>query len=173
MINLLASVTLIHPAWHYNIITATFLLLACVEAIKKSAARTFFQKWGLTPPQVQTLLAWFLCVCVASHFFLWARHTQLKSNPRYVKTMNAAIRLVPREASVTLSKHLVAYVSDRKDYFLHEDSRKGDYIVLDANEHLGNTFKDMKEAESYVEIFEKEGIRVYRKRFSGGWDMDL
>ncbi|GEM_PF-1455705 len=169
LINLLSSVTLIYPVWHYNIAATCFVMLACVEAIKRLASITFFQKWGLAPAQTQALLAWFLCLCVMSHFFLWWDYTEVKPNVRYVGTMNAALRLVPREASVTLSKHLAAYVSDRKDYFLHEDTRKGDYIVLDANEDLKNSFKDNGRAEGYaeeyVEIFQKDGIRVYRKKF--------
>jgi len=153
VINFLATVPLSYPTWHYDIVASIFLLVACAGTIKKSPS-----------DKIQELLSWFLCICILSHFFLWWDYTNIKSNPRYVKIMNTAIRLIPQESSVSLTKHLVAYVSDKKDYFLCEDSRKGEYIVLDKNENMGDCFKDTRQADHYAQIFHKDGIRVYKRR---------
>ncbi len=162
MINFLANLPLSYPTWHYDIVAAIFLLVACAGAIKKFSSNICLCQWGLPPDKIQEILSWFLCICILSHFFLWWDYTYIKRDPRYVQTMNTAIRLIPQEASVSLTKHLVAYVSDKKDYFLCEDKRKGDYIVLDKNENMGDCFTDIKQADHYVPIFQKDGIRVYK-----------
>ena len=164
MINLLASVQLIYPTWHYNIITACFLLIACAEAVKKLSSKAVLQRWGVPSHKIQELLSWLLCICVASHFFLWWDHTNIKKIPRYVETMNTAIRLIPKEASVSAPKHLVAYVSSRKDYFLLEDNRKGEYIVVDQDQDISGSFKDVRQSDQYVEIYHKDGVRVAARR---------
>ena len=151
VINSLANLPLSYPTWHYYIVASIFLLVACAGAIKK-----------IPSIKGQELLSWLVCICILSHFFLWWDYTNIKSDPRYVKTMNAAIQLVPQGSSVSLTKHLVAYVSDKKDYFLCEDKRKGEYIVLDKNENMGDCFNDSKQAEHYAQIFYKDGIRVYK-----------
>ncbi len=163
MINFLATIPLSYPTWHYDIVAAIFLLVACADAIKKFSSGIFLRQWGLPSDKIQELLSWFLCICILSHFFLWWDYTDIKRNPRYVKTMNTAIRLVPQESSVSLTKHLAAYVTDKKDYFLCEDDRKGEYIVLDKNENMGDCFKDIKQADHYAQIFHQDGIRVYKK----------
>ena len=122
----------------------------------------FLQRLGLHPDKIQELLSWFLCICILSHFFLWGDYINFKIDPRYVKTMNAAISMVPSDSSVSLTKHLVAYVSDRKDYFLCEDKRKGDYIVLDKNEKMTDCIQGIKQAGHYVEIFNRDDIKVYK-----------
>jgi len=164
MINFLATIPISYPTWHYDIVASIFILIACVSAIKKLSCSLSLGQWGVSSDKIQELLSWFLCVCILSHFFLWWNYTQIIRNPRYVKTMNAAIQLIPQDSSVSLTKHLVAYVSDRKDYFLCEDNRKGEYIVLDKNENMGECFKDIKQAEHYVPIFNQDGIRVYKQK---------
>lgn len=162
MINFLANLPLSYPTWHYDIVAAIFLLVACAGAIKKFSSNIYLCRWGLSPDQIQEMLSWLLCICILSHFFLWWDYTYIKRDPRYVQTMNTAILLIPQESSVSLTKHLVAYVSDKKDYFLCEDKRKGDYIVLDKNETMGDCFKDIRQADHYVPLFQKDGIRVYK-----------
>ena len=162
LINLLASLPLTYPTWHYTIVAACFLLIACADSIKKISCSAFSLKLQLPPYKIQELLSWLLCVCILSHFFLWWDYTTIKKDPRYVKTMNAAIELVPKEASVSLTKHLVAYVSNRKDYFLCEEARKGEYIVLDKNETMNDCFKDISQAGRYIQISSQDGIKVYK-----------
>ena len=159
-INFLATIPLSYPTWHYDIVASVFLLVSCAGAIKKF------------PDKIQELLSWFLCICILSHFFLWWDYTNIQRNPRYVATMNAAIRSIPQEASVSMTKHLVAYVTDKKDYFLCEDKRKGQYIVMDKGENLEDCFKDIKQADGYVPIFQQDGIRVYRERILTGDKVD-
>ena len=161
MINLLATLPLTYPSWHYNIVAACFLLVACAEAIKKLSTNKILQKLKLSSQKIQELLSWFLCICILSHFFLWWDDTIIKTNPGYVQTMNKAIALVPQEASVSLTKHLVAYVSDRKDYFLCEEKRKGEYVILDKGEKMQECL-DIRQSKRYMEIFHKDGIRVYK-----------
>ena len=162
VINLLATIPLSYPTWHYDIVVSIFLLIASASAIKKLSSNKFFGQWGLSSDKLQELFSWFLCICILSHFLLWWDFTNIKRNPRYVETMNAAIRLIPQESSVSLMKHLVAHVSDKKDYFLCEDKRKGDYIVLDKDEKMEDCINDIKRAKGYIRIFQKDGIRVYK-----------
>jgi uncharacterized membrane protein len=162
-INLLATIPLTYPTWHYNVVVAIFLLLSCAGTVKKSPSG-ILSRLGLPAGKSQELLSWFLCICILVHFPLWWDYTKFKTDPRYAADMNSAIRLVPEASSVSLTKHLVAYVSDRKDYFLCEERRKGEYIVLDKDETMGICFKDLRQADGYVRIFEKDGIRVYRKK---------
>jgi len=163
MINLVASIPLIYPEWHYNIVVACFILIGCVMTIKRLSEKIFKWKEAIKPYQTQVLLAWFLCFCVMSHFFFWWDYTVIRQKPRYVQTMNAAIRLIPDKASVSAPKRLVAYVSNRRDYFLMEDKRKGDYIVTDDSRGIKGHFSDKKQADRYITVFEKEGIFVYKK----------
>ncbi|MDE1921706.1 MAG: DUF2079 domain-containing protein [Candidatus Omnitrophica bacterium] len=162
-INFLSTVPLDYPTWHYNLVSSVFLLLASAGAVKKLSSYPWLCfRAQLSPDKIQELLSWFLCICILSHFFLWWDFTHIKNHPRYVKTMDAAISMVPQSASVSLTKHLVAYVTDRKDYFLCEDKRKGQYIVLDKNERMGECIPDAGQADHYVLIFRQEGIRVYK-----------
>jgi len=163
LINFLATIPISYPTWHYDIVASIFILIACASAIKKLSLNVSLCRWGLPSDKAQELLAWFLCICILGHFFLWWDYTHIKMDHRYVKTMNTAVGLIPPEASVSLTKHLVAYVTDRKDYFLCEDSRKGEYIIFDKNEQLGDCFKDIKQADHYVPIFNQSGIRVYKR----------
>lgn len=161
-INLLATVPLTYPTWHYNVVASTFLLLSCALAIRKLSSWNLL-RLGLPAEKSQELLSWLLCLCILIHFPIWWEYTAITIDPRYVADMNSAIAQVPLGSSVSLTKHLVAYVSDRKDYFLCEDRRKGEYIVLDQGESMRECFTDMRPAANYKLIFNKDSIRVYRR----------
>ncbi len=163
-INLLATIPLSYPTWHYDIVASIFLLIACASAIRKISLSPWLGQWSIPRNKIQELLSWFLCVCILGHFFLWWDYTKITINPRYVATMNTAIAMLPQDASVSLTKHLAAYVTDKKDYFLCEDKRKGDYIVLDKNESMGICVTDNKRADQYIQIFNEDGIRVYKNK---------
>jgi uncharacterized membrane protein len=161
-INLLATIPLTYPTWHYTIVVSVFMYIASAVSIQKLSSNTFLCRSGIPPNKIQELLSWFLCICILSHFFLWFDNTQIKLNPNYVKTMGEALQTVPLNATVSLDKYLSGYVSDRKDYYLLEDKRKGEYIVLDKNENLGLSLKS-DQMSHYNKIFDQEGIKVYKK----------
>jgi len=163
IIDLLADLPLTYPTWHYSMAISCFLLVGCVQTIKKLSIHPALRKLNLSAEKIQEFLAWFLCICILSHFFLWWEYTNLEKRPRYVQIMNTAIELVPKKSTVSLSKHLVAYVSDRKDYFICEDDRKGEYIVLDQDEQINNCLKDPRQVQFYTQIYSNEGIKVYKK----------
>ena len=162
-INLLATLPLSYPTWNYDIVASVFLLIASAQAVRKISLNPLLSRLELAPDKFQELLAWLLCISVLCHFFLWWDYTEIKQDPRYVKTINAALGLVPQEASVSLNKFLAAYVTDRKDYFLCEDKRKGDYIVLARDDHAQDCFKTLQQAALYAPIFNQEGVRVLRR----------
>lgn len=149
LINLLASVPLFYPAWHYNIVVGCFIMAACAAAV------------GRLKAPAQQLCAWFICLCVLSHYFLWWNETKIIVNPGYVQTMNKAIAMIPKDTSVTAPKGLVAYLSDRKDYFLLTDDRKGEYALLD-DKWGGADFPLQGDGFQYHEIFNENGVRVYK-----------
>jgi uncharacterized membrane protein len=159
IINLLASIPLLYPTWHYNILTSCFLILSCVRGIPQLSLKPWWQRIGISPEKTQELLALFLLLTVVSHAFLWWPYLVIEKNPAYVQTMAEALRLIPAEASVSAPKSLVAYVSSRRDYFLLEDKRKGDYVVLDHGEGIPQELNGL-----YAEIFQKNGVRIYKRK---------
>lgn len=156
LINLIGSFSLLYPTWHYMVVASCFLLIGAAATIRKMAQSLQAWQMRLTPQTTQELAAWLMCFCVAAHVFLWNEYLHIKHQPHYVATMNEAIGLVPRSASVSLNKYLVGYVTDRKDYFLLENPVKGDYIILDSTDK----YDDLR---GYTEIFNKSGIRVLKK----------
>ena len=147
VINLMADFPLFYPTWHYTIIVSCFIMIACVEGIKKLSSGSV---------QRQQLLSWGLCICILSHFFLWETYMQLDNHPRRVPALKKAIDVIPADASVSAPPYLVGYVSSRRDYFLLSDKRMGNYILVDSNQRVKN----------YTTIFSEDGISVYKKDLS-------
>ncbi|MBI3616835.1 MAG: DUF2079 domain-containing protein [Candidatus Omnitrophica bacterium] len=162
-INLLATVCLIYPTWHYNIIVSVFILIAAAESLVKFAAKPFAQKTAISFSKKQELLAWFLCLCVLCHSFLWWNLLFIRKDPSYKAAMRRALRMIPPEASVSAPKRLVAYVSTRDEYFLLEDRRKGAYIIMDHDERVISPLEGIGGAVYYDETFHQDGIRVYKR----------
>jgi uncharacterized membrane protein len=162
LINNLSSRLMMYPTWHYCVLTSCFLLAACVEGVKKVSASGWMRKFGLPVHKIQELLAWLICLCVAGHCFLWAGFLPIKQDRRYVQTRNEAVRIIPVGASVSVVKNLAAFVSCRRDYFLPEDSRKGEYILLDQEWKFEKFFSDPRQALNYVRIFGQDGVEVYK-----------
>ena len=161
MINLLASIPINYVTWHYNIIVSCFMILAAAMAIPTLARHVLWRKSGLIPEKIQEVMALFLFLTVASHFFLWWPYTVIENHPAYVAACNEAVGLVPAQASVSAPKAFVAYFSNRKDYFLVEDERRvGEYIVVEKGMKIQRPL-----ADRYKEIFCKEGVRVYHREF--------
>lgn len=154
-INLLATHPLTYPTWHYNIVSSCFLLIACAASIRKISIK-LYPKIDIPLDKTQEILSLFLLFCILSHFFLWSDYIYIKENSLYTTTMNEAVSLIPREASVSLPKNLAAYFSDRKDYFLLNDSRKGQYLITDS------TVSDDISTQ-YTKIFQSNNIRVYKQ----------
>jgi len=159
-INLLASVPLSYPGWHYNVIVGCSLMIACAAGVKRLSSKSFFKD----SRRGQEILAWFLCVNIIAHFFLWWDYVDVRHDPAYNKAMHAAVRLIPDNASVSAPKQLVAYVSGRKDYYLLKDARKGDYVILDRGERIHDRGVFKHPELSYELIYRRKGIRVYRRK---------
>ena len=160
VINLAASIPLFYPTWHYNIVSATFLFLGSVEAIRQFSIR-LPAKWPTD--KVQSLGAWFLCLCVFCHAFLWLDFMHVKRDPVYIATMKEAIAQIPQNASVSAPKRLVSHVSTHDHYYLLEDDRKGEYILIDQNERIKSPVTTKGNLHYYENIFDRNGVRVYKK----------
>ncbi len=161
LINLLASIPLFYPTWHYNIVVGCFIMVACAAVIGRLGTPFRF---SISSSKIQQLCAWFICLCVLSHCFLWRGYLRITRDPAYLNVMKEAIALIPEDASVSAPKHLVSHVSTRNDYFLLQDNRKGDYILVDQNKTVEDIIQpDGKTLPGEV-IFEKDGVRVYRKQ---------
>ncbi|MCK5180308.1 MAG: DUF2079 domain-containing protein, partial [Candidatus Omnitrophica bacterium] len=158
LISLAASIPLFYPTWHYNIVVGCFIMVACAAVIGRIGKKPHF---SLPSSKVQQLCAWFICLCVLSHSFLWQNYMHIKRDPAYLAVMKEAIALIPDEASVSAPKHLVSHVSTRDDYFLLEDDRKGDYILIDRDKTVERTVPSDAGPAHYKTIFEKNGVRVY------------
>ena len=156
LINLLAAHPLTYPTWHYSIVISCFLLISCAATIKKLSTK-LHQKSAIFPLyKIQMLLACFLLICILSHFFLWSDNLIIKDNPLYTQTMNEVVLLIPPAASVSLPKNLAGYFSNRRNYFLLGDSRKGEYLIIDNAE-------DDSHPNQFKEIFNRNGIKVYKQ----------
>jgi hypothetical protein len=159
-INLVTTIPLFYPTWHYNIVVGCFILIGCAAVIGQVGKRS---RLPLPAAKVEQLSAWFICFCVLSHSFLWVDYLSIKRHPAYLAVMKQAINLIPKDASVSAPKRLVSHVSSRDDYFLLEDQRKGDYILIDQNETVENPVMSHGQNLFYKEIFEKDGVRIYQK----------
>jgi len=172
-INLVTNIPLFFVEWHYNIAVGCFVILGSIAAIVKLAKSISRRNPGLSPGLAETVLSWFMCICVLSHFFLWWNLTSVPKNAEYVEVMNSALRKIPNDASVSVPKHLAVYVSSRRDYFLLSDKRRGDYFLIDRNGSIDNYFPDKTEAAKYDRIFRKGRISVFKKTIGKGKDDGL
>jgi len=159
-INFVANLPLFYPDWHYNIVVGCFFMVGCAHSIGRLPTRFHF---GLPAVKMQQLCAWLICLCVLSHSFLWLDYLQMKSQPVYLADMKEAIDLIPENASVSAPKHLVSHVSTRDHYFLLQDERKGDYILIDQDKVIEDPIMSFGKIFHYERIFEKNGVSLYKK----------
>ncbi len=163
LINNLSSHLLIYPTWQYCVVISCFALVACIEGVRTVSSGGWVQKLGFPAHKAHGLLAWLICLCVAGHFFLWAEFLPVRPQPQYVQAMNDALRMIPATASVSTLKIFAAQVSGRREYFLLEDGRKGEYILLGQGVGIKGVFADPRQASNYGKIFDREGIEVYKE----------
>lgn len=100
-----------------------------------------------------------------------------RDRPERVSAMREAIDLVPAGAPVTSTNRIGAHVSARRQVFLFPERASAEWVVLDVNDawlQVGGERVDRPLFESllrrfegersWIKVFEREGILVYRKR---------
>ena len=159
-INLLSDRLIFFPIWHYNILVSCFLFLGTLEAIRKISAFKIFERISVSTVIREKLLSWLVFFCVLSHYFLWIDLTVVREKGKYKKAVEEAVALLPKKASVSASGQIAPFVSSRKEYFLISDRRTGEYILIN-DEDLN--LADGKIKSGYLKIFDKRGIKLFRK----------
>lgn len=97
---------------------------------------------------------------------IWLNKVDLQPSPQ-AKEMMAAIKLVPASSSVTASRSLSYGLSRRSNFFLIDNKKFTDYVVIDT---ISYEYKDplyqeylagIAASETYSQIYNQNHIQVY------------
>lgn len=156
---------MLSPIRHYNIISSCFLLIACVEGVKKIAQFKQIQDvMRMKQATISFLLSVFIFSSVIIHSFTWLNLTVYVNNPTYVRIINKAIATIPPNAFVGIPRHIAVHVSSRRQYFLLGEAKQqdGEYILID---NYPNAFiLEQKVFDNYVLVFNQKGVMVLKKK---------
>ncbi len=162
-INLLADrPSLFSIPWHYNVITSCFLLIATVQGVKKISDWKIFGGLSITKNTVTLLLSVFILSATLIHSYLWLELTSLKTNKAYNQAVNEALRLVPKDAYISVPRNIAVHVSDRAKYSLIDEKKYGDFVLLDSYTP-GYITEDDSLNRHYENIFRKDKIILLKK----------
>lgn len=137
-------------------------MLASAKTLKNSANWQWIKRLHLNSIKAQQVIAWFICLNILAHGFIWWDFMILSNNDAYIKNVRQALSLIPPEASVKAPKNLVAYVANRRDYFLLEDKRSGDFMIMDTDEQY-NIYTNNGNSKEYTCLFHEQSIRLLKK----------
>lgn len=159
-------------AWHYNVITGTFLFLGAITGLKKLAAwcarRFGGGGYGIT-------LASCLLLLVLAHWYIWFVPSQYRKLP-YHDSLVRALQTVPPDKSVLVPASLQGHVCGREHWytlnaFKHkpEFAAQFEYVILDANERrfppvvTQEFFDALYKNPKYQLIFAENNVFVFRR----------
>lgn len=161
-------------AWHYNVNTGAFLVVAAVFAIPR-LERHLRRRWGTIRlvPVIPVLLA----IIAVAHWPFWFVPTQYRPLPHYPSQREARV-MIPADAPVLVGPQmLVGQFSSREKFMtndrLNDDPSKMfeyDWAYFDTN--LANVHPRLprETVDAYVNnpafemIFAKDGVLVFRRR---------
>jgi hypothetical protein len=163
LINLLADrQVLFHLPLHYNITVSCFLLIATVQGVKKISGWKIFQGLGITRNTVALLLSVFILSATLMHSYSWLKLTGFKTDQAYNQAVNAALRLVPKDAYISVPKNIAIHISGRAKYSLIEEKKYGDFVLLDS--HRPDDIAEKETLNKYYEcMFTKGKIHLFKK----------
>jgi len=169
-VNLLsARPSAVSPSYHYMAPTIAILIAATVIALGRVHRR-------LREPVAGTLLAFGLVALFATaprpgaDAYL-APH---RENDARVTALREAVALVPRSAPITVTNRVAGHLSARRVVNLFPELHRSEWVVLDTHDRssdaeyiplavFGQHVKRLERNDAWVRVFEREGVRVYRR----------
>ena len=175
-INLLAdNQAMKDVAWHYNVITGSFLFVSALFTVKKLTLwlGRHYNGQGMALVMVMGLAAFSL-----SHWFLWFVPNEYSRLPQHDSLMHA-MQAVPADKSILVPSRLRGHVSSREhadsiEWFQNQPdyAAQFEYIILDANERrfppiiTQEFFDSFYKNPAYRLVFAENNVFVFRR--SGG-----
>jgi uncharacterized membrane protein len=160
-INLLSDrPAILCPPWHYNIIVSCFLLVATLYGLKKISNSKWIRYLKINNRQVVVLLSIFILSSTLIYSYLWLELLKYPKDYTYVNTLKKALSMLPENEFVTAPRNAAIHISSREKYSLLGEGKLGDYILTDQQSQSLLSDEVLKD---YIRIFDKDGIKVFRK----------
>lgn len=153
---------ILSPIWHYNVVVSCFFLVGTLDGIKRMYNFECVKKLSVKFNTFTSLLSIIILSSTLIQSYLWLGITKHSKDTTYIITVKEAMRLLPKEAFVTVPMNIAAHISGRKDYSIIGDGRYGDYILIDKNTVSLLSQKDI--INNYICIFNEKGILVLKRR---------
>jgi uncharacterized membrane protein len=147
--------------WHYNVAVSCFLLIGTLEGIKKISRWKWFKTKKISPRAAVSLLSFLILSLALINSYLWLEFTQSLKDEKYIKAVEKAISVVPRDAFLTVPRNIAVQISNRQNYSILDSARFGDYILLD--EYNTDYLSREKIAGDYRQVFYGDGVRILKK----------
>jgi len=153
---------ILSPIWHYNVLVSCFLLIGTLDGIKRLCNFKCVKKLGVNFNTLTSLISIIILSSTLMQSYLWLGITKHSKDTTYIIAVKEALRLLPKEAFVSVPMNIAVYASGRKHYSIIGDGRYGDYILLDKNTAPLLFKKDI--INNYICIFNEKGIRILKRR---------
>lgn len=162
LINILSDRSVVFTVpWHYNIAISCFFLIGTLEGIKKISHFKWIDNLGLKANVAMWLVSVFILSFTLIHSYLWLWLTKYPKDQTYIKIRNEALSLIPKDASVAVTRNMAVHISNRKKYSLINEHKLQDYILLDQTVDVSPLGQDMN--NKYIQIFNKSNVIVFKK----------
>ena len=163
IINLLSDRLIFFPMAHYHLVVSCFLFVSTIASFQK-LSDWLPKNLKISRYAFQKILCTLTFFSIISHYILWVEEVKIIKNPLYVQTMKEALRIIPRNVSVSVPEQILCHVSSRPDYFNLADKRFGEYI-LTTHHYIDTEENALKEIlnKDYRRVFSKDGIEVFRR----------
>ncbi|MFH0731798.1 MAG: DUF2079 domain-containing protein [Candidatus Omnitrophota bacterium] len=155
------------PFWHHSVEASIFIWLSCVFGISKiSNNEKIIKLLGIGKEKLSLVMVVFLVLMALSTYHTWYVKNE-KMDSSYYNAIDEAVSLIPQDAAVSGSSHILPRLHKRRNILYLYEFAKADYIIIDRRRKAGDVgdIGALGEgtAKKYKTVFEKEGITVYAK----------
>jgi uncharacterized membrane protein len=157
---------------HYAVPSLSLLWLGVLLTLEKLRSSNW-QIGARTVSMVNVAAAGLLVISLLGFFtsspFLKEKPPDLQGV--HAEALEAALAIVPADASVSAQSAILPHASSRRDVFEFPDKREGEYVIVDSGlpvssqalrEGYRERLRRLSE-DGYVKLIDREGVQVWRR----------